>query len=255
MIKFFYNNLVETAQLSASTTNAQYPLSNLQHDFRTKNWRSTTNSDSVVFDMGSIEPVDTIALVDNWRNGFGVSTITIEANATDSWGAPAFTTTMTFDSTFGIGIKELSSEQNYRYWRLVLTSTLGYCELANIFIGKATTIPTNGVDYGFSYKNKDMKKVSKTRYGQEYIDDMGSQKELNSLKFSVMNTTEMDAIYEVYDNRRTVKPFFVKIGDNTNSLVSNENRFNGFYKLKTEPSAKSTTAFFFEVTLSVREQK
>jgi hypothetical protein len=254
MIKFFSNNIAESAVITASTVNAQYPASNIQHDFRTKVFRSTSNADNIVFDLGSIETIDTIAVVDNWKNGFGFSTFTIEANATDVWTSPAFTTTLTVDTAHGIGIKEFT-EESYRYWRIVLTSTLGYCELANIFIGKATTITTNGVDYGFSYKSKDLKKASKTRYGQEYIDDIGTQKEVNSLSFKVLNSTELDAIFEVYDDRRTVKPFFMKIGDGTNTIISNENRLNGFYKLKAEPSATITSGPFWEITLSVREQK
>jgi len=255
MIKFFYNNLVETASIVPSTVNAQYPISNLQHDFRTKVFRSTTNSDSIVFDMGAIEDVDSVVVSDNWRNGFGFATCTIEGNATDSWGAPAFSTILTFDSVFGIGIKEFAATESYRFWRIVLTSTLGYCELASIFIGKSTSITTNGVSFGYSYKNNDLKKVSKTRYGQEYIDDIGTQKDLDSLSFEIMNNTEMDAIFEVYDNRRTVKPFWFKIGDDTNTIISNENRLNGFYKMKSEPSVKARTFAYWDVTLNLREQK
>ena len=254
MIKFFVNNLVETATITPSTVNAQFPASNLQHEFRTKAFRSTTNADEVVFDLGSIEDVDTVAIVDNWKNGFGIATMTIEANATDSWGAPAFSTTLTFDTEFGIGIKEFT-EESYRYWRIVLTSTLGYCELAHIFIGKATTITTNGVSFGYTYKNRDLKKVSTTRYGQEYIDDFGTRKELSRLSFEVMNNTEMDSIFEIYDDRRTVKPFFIKLGDDTNTIISNENRLNGLYKLKSEPSVKARTVAFWDVTLNVLEQK
>lgn len=254
MIKFFVNNLVDGAQITASTVNAQYPVSNIQHDFRTKVFRSTSNSDNIVFDLGSIEDVDTIAVVDNWRNGFGFSTMTIEANATNSWGSPAFSTTLTYDSTFGIGIKEFT-EESYRYWRIVLTSTLGYCELANIFIGKATTIETNGVDYGYLYKKNDLTNVSTTRYGQEYIDDFGTRKSLDGLSFQVMNNTELDAIFEIYDQRRTVKPFFIKLGDGTNTIISNENRLNGLYKLKSEPSVKAKTIGYWDLSLSLAEQK
>ena len=254
MIKFFANNLVESAIISASSENAQYPLSNLQHDFRTKVYRSTSNSDTVVFDMGSTEDVDSIALLDNWRSGFGVTTVTIEANATDSWGAPSFTTTMTLDQTFGIGIKEFTQE-SYRFWRLTLTSTLGYCELAHVFIGKAVSITTNGLDYGFSYKNNDLKKESQTRYGQEYIDDIGTRKELSGLSLTVMNKTEIDQIFEVSDNRRTVKPFILKIGDDTNTILNNENRLNGLYKFKSTPSVKLRTAVFWDVSFSVKESK
>lgn len=254
MIKFFSNNLVEGAQLSSSTVDAQFPLANIQNDFRTKVFRSTTNSDNIVFDMGAIEDVDTVAVVDNWRSGFGFATMTIEANATDSWGAPAFSTTLTFDSTFGIGIKEFT-EESYRFWRIVLTSTLGYCEISNIFIGKATTIETNGINYGYSYKNEDMVKRSSTIYGQEYIDDRGSRKELNALSFEIMTNAEMDKIFEVYDDRRTIKPFFIKLGDDTNTIISNENRLNGQYKLKAMPSVTARTIGFWDVSLSVKEQK
>jgi hypothetical protein len=254
MIRFLANNLVETAQLTASTSNAQFPVSNIQDDFRTRVWRSTSNSDSIVFDLGSTEPVDYVGIVDNWQNGFGVSTITIEANATDSWGAPAFSTSLTFDSQFGVGVKSIT-EQNYRYWRFVFTSTLGYCEVANLFIGKATVIDTNGIDYRWSYKNRDVKKYSSTRYGQEYIDDITQRKELNGLKIKVMNTTELDKMFEVFDNRRTVKPLFVEFCDPSSTLLNNINRLNGLYKFTSEPSFPNVTAGYWETSFSLREQK
>lgn len=253
-IKFLANNLVETASLTASTSNAQYPVSNLQHDFRTKAWRSTSNSDNIVFDLGSTEDVDHVAIADNWKNGFGVATVTIEANATDSWGAPAFSTTLTFDTTFGIGIKDLGGTQSYRYWRLVLTSSLAYCELAYVFIGKADDVTTNSIDYGFSYMNDDLKKTSTTRYGQEYIDSYGTRKSLSKLSFKVMNNTEMDVIFSVYDNRRTIKPFVLKIGDGTNFITSDEDRLNGVYKLKKAPSVTSKTVGYWDVVIDVEEQ-
>ena len=254
--KFLANNLVDTASISASSVNSQFPVSNIQHDFRTKVYRSTSNNDSIVFDLGSIEDVDHVAICDNWQDGFGVTSVTIEANGTDSWGAPAFSTSMTLDNTFGVSIKALSSTQSYRFWRLVLTSTLGYCEISHVFIGLASSISTNGVSYGWNYRNQDLKIVGVSRYGQEYIDDITTRKELNNMSFKVMNTAEIDKIFEVYDNRRTVKPFYVKVGDDTNSIISNEDRFNGLYKLVSSPTVTNPSAFgLYDVSLSVREQK
>ena len=254
-VKFLANNLVESATITASTENAQYPASNLTNDFRTKVWRSTSNSDNIVFDLGSAQEIDHVAMVDNWKNGWGVSTVTIEANATDVWTSPAFTTTLTLDATFGVGIKALSSAQTYRFWRLVFTSTLSYCEAAYIFIGKASDFVTNSIDYGFSYVRNDLKKQSATRYGQEYTDEFGTRKELNGLSVKVMNTTELDVLFDVYDSRKTTKPFIVKIGDGTNTIISNENRLNGLYKFKSAPSVKMKTGVFWETSFSVKEQK
>lgn len=254
MIRFLSNNLVETAQITASTENAQFPVSNIQEDFRTRVYRSTSNADSIVFDMGSIEPVDYIGIVDNWQNGFGVSTILVEASATDSWGAPAFSTTLTFDSTFGVGIKSFT-EESYRFWRLSFTSTLGYCEVANLFIGKAVNIDTNGIAFNWAYKNRDIKRSKSTRYGQEFIDDVTQRKELNSIKIKVMNTTELDSFFEVFDNRRTVKPMFIEFCDPSSTISNNNNRFNGIYKFLNEPVTPNFSAGFWNTSFRLREQK
>lgn len=253
MIRFLSNNLVETASLTASTENAQFPVSNIQHDFRTKVFRSTSNADNVVFDLGSIEPVDYIGIVDNWQNGFGISTITVEANATDSWPG-AFSTTLTFDSTFGVGIKSFT-EENYRFWRFSFTSTLGYCEVANIFIGKAVNIDTNGIGYNWGYTNKDLKRMSASRYGQEFIDDIAQRKELTGLKIRVMNTTELDKFFEVVDNRRTTKPMFIEFCDPSSSLLNDLDRLNGMYKFTSEPRETNVTAGFWETSFNLKEQK
>jgi hypothetical protein len=253
-ISFLANNLVDSATLTASTENAQFPVSNLKNDFRTKVFRSTSNSDNIVIDLGAAAAADSFGIVDNWRDGFGVTAITLEGNSADSWGAPAFTTTIALDTTFGVGVKTFA-EQSYRYWRIVATSTLGYCELANVFLGKANTITTNGPSYNWSYRNKDIKSQQETRYGQKFIDNIGQRKELSNFKFEVLNQTELQVLFDVFDNRRTVSPLFLKIGDGTNVILPDEDRVNGMYYFDREPSFSNTTAGFYSVTLNFEEAK
>lgn len=254
MIKFLANNLAETSTLTASTVNASFPVDNIKEDFRTKVWRSTSNTDTVIFDLGSIEPVDYLAIVDNWKDGFGISTLTIEANATSNFSSPSFTTTLSFNATHGVGIKSIT-EQSFRYWRFVCTSTLGYCELANVFIGKAVDIATNGIAYNWSYSNKDIKKQSTSRDGQEFIDVIGTRKELNELKLKVMNTTELDQIFEVFDNRGTTKPLFIDFSDPGANLINDTDRLNGLYKFTDDIETPNISSGFWETSLSLREQK
>lgn len=254
MITFMCQNLIYNSTLTPSTVNAQYPVSNLKNDFRTKVWRSTSNSDNLVIDLGSTEDIDSICVSPNWQDGFGVTAITIQGNATDSWGSPAFSEAMTLDTTFGHAISVFSSTQSYRFWRLVVTSTLGYCELANIYIGAKTELTTNGVGYNWSYSNKDLVRSESTIYGQEYFDDYGTRKELSGLSFEVMNPTEIDKIFEISDNCRTIKPFWVKFGTGT-QLLNDDDRVWGMYKLTGEPSFTNFTSGFYNVSLGVREQK
>lgn len=255
MIQFFSQNLIYNSTLTASTTNAQYPVANIQSDLRTKVWRSTSNSDNLVIDLGAAQDIDAICLSANWKNGFGVSAVTIEANATDSWGSPAYTTTITLNTDYNHAFKVLSAAQNYRFWRLVLTSTLGYCELSYIYIGKKTAFTTNGISYNWNFREDDLTTSQKTVYGQEYFDDFGTQKQLSNLSFQVLNTTELDQVFEIYDNCRTIKPFFVKIGDDTDTIISDEDRLSGLYKLTENPQITNISSGFYNTTMSLREQK
>jgi hypothetical protein len=252
--KFYANNLIYSATITASTTNANYPASNIKSDFRTKVWRSTSNSDNVVFDFGQAVEIDSICVMDNWQSGFGFTAMTIEANATNTWGAPAFTTTLTKDDVWGVGIKEITA-QTYRYWRLVLTSTLGYCEIANLFIGKRTEFTTNGLSYGYSFSNQDLLVKSNTVYGQEFFDDYGTTKEMTGISLSSLNVTELEKVLEVSDYCRTTRPFFFDPCSDAGSILTDDDRIIGQYKLTNEVSFSHKTAGLFDVTLNMREQK
>jgi len=254
-IRFLSNNLINAATTVASTSNAQYPLTNINDTRRTKTYRSTSNSDNIVIDLGGAENIDSFGIVDNWQNGFGITAITIEANGTDSWGAPAFTTTATLDNTFGVSVKAFASAQSYRFWRIVLTSTLGYCEIANMYLGAATDIATNGVGYNWEYINNDLSNQRVNRYGQKFIDDIGTQKELNNLQFQVLDKDEVDSIHAVYDGNRTVKPFFIYMDLETESLANNDDRFNGFYYFKNPPSFVNVSSGYYNTSLNLIEAK
>lgn len=254
MIQFLVNNLVDTAVVSASTENAQFPVSNIKDDRRTKCYRSTSNSDNLVFDFGSPEPVDFIMIADNWQNGLGFVTATLEANGTNEWASPAFSTSIDLDTTYMIALKSFAS-QEYRFWRLVLTSTTGYCEVANLFIGSATALTTNGVNYNWSYSQRSLDSKSVNRYGQAFFDKVGRQKELTDLSFTIMNKDEIDVIHELDDQQALNKAFFVYFPLDDDNLVTNDNRYNGMYRLAEVPAFENTTAGYFNVSLSLEECK
>lgn len=253
-IRFLSNNLIDSSIMTPSTVNAQYPVSNITDYRRTKVYRSTSNSDNIVFDFGAAEFVDSFGIVDNWQGGFGVNTLTLEANGTDDWAAPAFSTGIVLDHEFGVGIKEFT-EVSYRFWRLVMTGSLGYCELANIFIGKASKVETNGVNYGWTYKNRDLSNTSTNRYGQEFTDDIGTQKELTNLQFQIMNKDEIDIIQSVWDNNRLVRPFFVYFPLEIDNLVNNDDRYNGMYKFSRVPTTTNVNSGFYNTTMTLKENK
>lgn len=251
---FYHNNLVKTASITASTENAQFPVSNITDDRRTKVYRSTSNNDNIVFDLGSTEDIDAVCISPNWQSGFGFTAITIEANTANSWGSPAFTQSFTFDSSYDTGITEFANTQSYRFWRLVITSALGYCELANVFIGPKLDISTTGVEDGIAYQNDDLTNIRQSEYGQEFIDDIGQIKKIENIRYSNMNTSELTQFFTMYDDVRRVKPFWVRF-KNLDNILDDANRWGGIYKFTKVPKVTLSKGGFYQVPFGLLEQK
>jgi hypothetical protein len=249
-LKFFAVNLVDQASMTGTNTNSQFPLSNLQDSRRTKVYRSTTNSDSVVFDFQESSLIDSVIIVDNPRDGFSLSTITLELNGTNSWGAPAFTQSLTFSTDFGVGVN-LFTEQSYRYARIVMTSVAGYCELPKIFIGKSIDLG-RCQNVGWTFKNDSISKITKNRYEQKFIDVIGTKKEAN-LSLSLLDKDQLDQVFEVYDQCSVTKPLFVQYTNN--QMVNDSNRYSGMYYLKSEPQITNTIFGRFALSLNIEEAK
>ncbi len=117
--KFFYFNFItqDETEITASSggEDSFYPLTNLKHPHALKTFRSSTSGTSVlVFDFQSAATVDSFLAVGSSLSTLDLTSVTIEANALDSWGSPAFSTTVTdfdyaanFASKFLCIIKQL----------------------------------------------------------------------------------------------------------------------------------------------------
>lgn len=210
MITFYYDNLIDQATLTASSENALFPVKNIKDPRRTKVFRSNSNQTSVVFDFMETSQFDSFLITDNWVHGFGISTILIEANGTDEWSSPPFSTTMTFSTKHHIGIKELEEVQSYRFVRMTFNSTLDYCELANLFIGMKMK-PSRGLNRSWTFKDDDLSTVKENRYTQKFVDINGRQR-IFAGQINNLDNANIEKIRDITDIKGKVKPLFVKIG-------------------------------------------
>jgi len=250
MISFYSTNLIDQASMTASSENALFPLANLKDDRRTKVFRSNSNSDSIVFDFGTASVVNSILLVDSPRSGFGILTATFQMNTTNVWTSPAFSTTVTINTAQGFGFKEFTN-QTYRYARIVLTSSLGYCEISNIFIGQKITFANGmGIDLGWNYQDKELSTIKENRYGQKFVDVISRQKQI-SFSIRSMDKTELDQVLVVYDSKGTTKPFFVRIGDS--SMINDPDRFAGMFYLNTIPQINNKSYGLYDISMNLEE--
>jgi len=247
--QLYSHNLVDQSTLSASTENANFPVENIQDPRRSKVFRSTSNSDNIVFDFGETSDIDTFFIVPDKRNGFGISTISLQFNATNEWSSPAATESITFSTTHGVGFVEFAAVRSYRFCRMVLTSTLGYCEIANVFLGQKLEIEKS-INFNWNYKDEELSTSKLNRYGQQFTDVILRRKVVNCA-ISYMSKDQLAAFFTAYDYCGESRPMFVKIG--CAEMSDDYRRFSGMYFFNDVPTV--TNAYFnkYNVTMALRE--
>lgn len=163
--------------VTASSSDVNFPVSNLKNPFRSKRWRSTDcTSENVVFDLVTTEAIDSVLLL--WPKEDGIrltsgAVIKVQANATNVWTSPAVDQTLTINDDYEIASHYFTTDQNYRYWRILITDASnpwGYIEVGQVWLGKALSI--ENAENGFKFNLDDKTKVTKTDYGHNYSDEL-----------------------------------------------------------------------------------
>ena len=218
-IMFLYNNLLDSATLTASSEASGFPASNLKNPFRSKVWRTagaTAGTANLVINHGSAKAVTVVALIGyNWTSAPG--TLTFEANATDSWGAPSFSQALTFaanptaNGNPGIIVKTFAS-QSYQYNRLNVIYSPGTTptdwDLGRIFVGTYFQ-PTKSFSRSHQGSIVDPSYISRTIGGQDHIDTIAKYR---TMDFNCQLTTQ--AQWELYQT------MINNVGINKDLLIS-----------------------------------
>jgi hypothetical protein len=182
---FLYNNLVDAANLTASSAAPGYPVSNLKNQLRTKCYKTAgapAGTANVVFDFGSVKAVTCIALTGyDWAAAPG--TLQVEFNNTDSWGSPAETKALTWAASPTVNgnkatIISVFASISYRYARLNVVNAPGDWQLGRIFIGEYFQ-PENNYLYGWSPELVDPSLLSQSVGGQTYADEIEKYRKVN----------------------------------------------------------------------------
>lgn len=235
--------------MTASTENAMFPVNNLKDYRRSKVFRSTTNSDSVILDFQETSEINGIFILPSKRDGFGISSITFEFNHSTDFSSPAYSVvSVPLSATLGIGHITFNTIA-YRFCRIVMTSTLGYCELSNIFIGKELPL-TRSINYGWTMKDEELSIKSKNRYGQIFADIISRQKVFN-FAFKNLQKGDLELLNIMFDRIGETKPFYIAIGNNT--IVTDYRRFSGAVVLEDIPMITNGNFGKFNLSVSSRE--
>lgn len=203
-MRIIYENKTLEATLSATTTAARFDLTNLQSTFFYETWRSTSKSaQRIVLNLASLQA--NYVYLRNYNFTSSV-TLRIEANTSDSWGSPAFSQTLTYNSEY---IILNFTSQTYDYWSLYIddpTNTDAYVELGGLILGQSVDLP--GMDPGQIFttvtKSKAQFSVSQNLYGNEDIDYREK-----TIKFPALSFEEKKTINDIYKQVKNVTPVLI----------------------------------------------
>lgn len=248
---YSFNLAVQSATvITPSDENVQFPASNLKDKRNTKVFRSQSATANLVFDTITAQPVDSVLVKANWKTGRGfVGDLTIEANATNEWSSPAFSTTLSFNDEFNLGHVEFA-EQSYRFWRIVGTGS-GYLELSNLFIGKKITLESNSIDLGWSIQRVDNSRSRENRYKQKFTDVINEQDTVRA-SYKLLNKDELDTILDIFKVAQTYNPVWC-IVDSTATIVNDKERFAGMFEFNQTGRPRNSNFALYDLNFVMEE--
>jgi len=134
-VRFLYTHKFDTGTItSSSEASSSLADDNVVHDFVSKQWRTTADTGQwIKFDLTTPGKITMLAIFGhNLSSG---ATVTIEANATDSWVTPSYSHAMTWNALAMVEFLD----QTYRWWRITIEDNGnddGYIEIGRICAGE-----------------------------------------------------------------------------------------------------------------------
>lgn len=250
MQNFFVDNLVTSAFITATSENFQYPLSNLRDERRTKVYRSTGNKVVITFDFGIARDIDAILVVDNGNKTLGFISAKVELNMVDHWATPPASYNLNLDHKHGFGHANLPTTGRYRYARVTLENTGGYCELSKIFIGEAVKLGEISFSYPITYRQNNNATSQVNRLRQKFIDEVNTLKEIDG-SINTLNKEELDPILEMIDRVSFTRPLWLYFPPN--EFIKNNMRLCGYYYLKDDPTLSLAVGNYWSLSLKLEE--
>lgn len=213
-MNFFYENIIDAdgVLFAASSEVSTLPASNLAHEFRKKVWRtgSTSAAEYVVIDLGIAQNATACILLDHDLT-VSDSQIAIQANSSDSWGAPPVNQALTWQAgaigeTFGGG--------SYRYWRLIFTKSSANesRSIGRLFLGTYYLTPEQPDFDGYDEQLNDLARKQKTLSGQTYTEIVDKGYTLRC-DFSKSPNTMAETLRAIAEEVGESISFFVQIDE------------------------------------------
>jgi hypothetical protein len=206
-IRFLWNNLADSAAVTASSSAADHPVSNIGIRWPGRTWRSTgVAAEWVKFNLGSAQNIKALIIFNhNFQLG---ATVKIQANSSDDWAAPPIDVTLTVTAekiTY-----YWAASQAYQWWRISIADAGnpdGYVEIGRVFLGGYFE-PTRNHDNNWSMPWIDPSVISASTGDQASADVKPGHYEF-SFNFPSIKYPDNETFDIIGKTLGKYKPFFI----------------------------------------------
>lgn len=216
-------NLVQNA--SATSQELLLPASNLLTQHIEERWRSKTNNDGFVCDLGSSVSLDTIAV--RGVTAHSGATVRVRVSSVDASGVAGDLYDSTtgaaahFDANYDTIVSVLSSPVSGRYVRVDISDPSGsYVEAGVVFVCLRTAFTYN-FNYGWSVQWVDRSTTQESRGGQTHTWEDNRYRTLQ-IDFRLITTTQRYGVVEQIDRDNGVRDSILVITDTASSNLARD---------------------------------
>jgi len=197
-MRIAYHNEIDAlaaSSLTALTSDANYPIANVQDQRLTIVWHSTSDSaQTVIIDLGAPATVNTVAIMGH-NIGAAASTLTVAGGTTSTTFATAITLTWNADM-----ILKFFTGQSKRYWKFTIddkTNPDTYLSIGRLWLGTYITVDPSALnDFTVSKLRSD--NVAYGRSRQKFASKGVGWRKFE-LSFPKTGGTMLTAIQTMYD--------------------------------------------------------
>jgi hypothetical protein len=197
--------LNDAVTITPSSQDSAYPINNLYDKNPAKAFKLDATSGSIVIDFGSAKTVQFVAIIHH-NLDVALSGVAIQGNSSNSWGAPAFSQTITIPAYeldgFPVNpfIDISGTSPSYQFWRLNFgTPNSVKIQLGQLWIGALKrSFSPNNFEWGYDEIVERMLIDLKTDYDVSTIYDLGAK--IRSWSPTLMTTVPgVDQFQQLWD--------------------------------------------------------
>jgi hypothetical protein len=211
-IHILYRNIFENSTVTTTNEDSDYPIWRLYDRDIGKLFKGTsTATHTVKADQGSVtsHDVDTL-IIPSGHNLTGGAQLDWEYSSDDSnW----YDMVTAWSGAAGQIVKEASSEETKRYWRLVLTSLAAMPEIPELWMGLKVEL-ADVVAWGYQEGLKGNIQRDDSLSGRPFFLELGEEREYRNYLCKIRESDVRDDLEAFFSHSRG-KPFWLKDLDDT----------------------------------------